>query len=115
MCVLTEVGEEAAAEAQPAPPYEGSGEDKTAVPRPELDPRRPAEYEPAWERKEGIGRTLSGTDALLLFNSIGLTVTSLESAVRRLKKDTFCTIFQKRILSLRPIFEPQGFRRAPSS
>lgn len=79
MCVLTQVGEEAA---EGQPPYEGSGEDKTAVPRPELDLRRPAEYEPAWERKEGIGRTLSGTD--VLFNSIGLAVTTLASAVRRL-------------------------------
>lgn len=80
MCVLTEVGEEAAAEAQP--PYEGSGEDKTAVPRPELDPRRPAEYEPTRERSEGIGRTLSGTD--FLFHSLRLTDTKLESAVRSL-------------------------------
>lgn len=78
MCVLTEVGEEAAAEGPPAPPYEGSGEDQTAVPRPELDPRRPAEYEPAWERKEGIGRTLSGTDVLALFHRIRLTGTKLE-------------------------------------
>ncbi|XP_029700969.1 SH2 domain-containing adapter protein E-like [Takifugu rubripes] len=59
VCVLAEVGEEAAAEGQPAPPYQGSCEDKTVVPRPELDPHRPAEYEPTWERKEAIGRTLS--------------------------------------------------------
>lgn len=88
MCVLTEVGEEAAADGQPAPPYEGSGEDKTAGPRPEPDQRRPAEHEPAWERKEGVSRTLSGTDVLSLNHR--LTGPELESAVRRLhdtKKD----------------------------
>lgn len=68
MCVLTEVGEDAAEEGQPATPqtYEGNGEkDKTAVPRPEPEPRPPAEYELAWDwKKEGVCRTLSGTDPL---------------------------------------------------
>lgn len=68
VCVLAEVGEEAAAaEGHSAPPqaYERNGEkDKMAVQRPELDPRPPAEHEVARERKEGLGRTLSGTDAV---------------------------------------------------
>lgn len=44
-------------------PCEGSGDsDKTAVTRPELDPRPSTEYELPWEwKKEHIVRTLSGT------------------------------------------------------
>lgn len=69
MCVLMEAGEGTAEEGQPAAlqiydvPYEGSGDsDKTAVTRPELDPRPSTEYELPWEwKKEHIVRTLSGT------------------------------------------------------
>lgn len=43
-------------------PYEGSGDsEKTAVTRPELDPRPSTEYELPWEwKKEHIVKTLSG-------------------------------------------------------
>ncbi|XP_076609938.1 SH2 domain-containing adapter protein E-like [Chaetodon auriga] len=67
VCVLMEAGEGTVEEGQPAPlqiydvPYEGSGDsDKTAVTRPELDPRPSTEYELPWEwKKEHIVRTLS--------------------------------------------------------
>ncbi|XP_041811580.1 SH2 domain-containing adapter protein E-like [Chelmon rostratus] len=67
VCVLMEAGEGTAEEGQPAAlqiydvPYEGSGDsDKTAVTRPELDPRPSTEYELPWEwKKEHIVRTLS--------------------------------------------------------
>ncbi|CAJ1083331.1 SH2 domain-containing adapter protein E-like [Xyrichtys novacula] len=67
VCVLTELGEGMTEEGQPAPlqiyddPYEGGSDgDKTAVTRPELDSRPPAEYELPWEwKKEHIVRTLS--------------------------------------------------------
>lgn len=67
VCVLMEGSDGTVEEAQPAPlqiydvPYEGSGDgDKTAVTRPELDPRPPTEYELPWEwKKEHIVRTLS--------------------------------------------------------
>ncbi|XP_059206645.1 SH2 domain-containing adapter protein E-like [Centropristis striata] len=67
VCVLMEAGEGAVEEGQPAPvqiydvPYEGSADvEKTAVTRPELDPRPSTEYELPWEwKKEHIVRTLS--------------------------------------------------------
>ncbi|XP_070777354.1 SH2 domain-containing adapter protein E-like [Enoplosus armatus] len=67
VCVLMEASEGPVEEGQSVPlqiydvPYEGSGDgDMTAVTRPELDPRPPAEYELPWEwKKEHIVRTLS--------------------------------------------------------
>lgn len=60
VCVLTEVGEEAAEEVQPVGP-----QSDTEKARPEADPRPPAEYELAWEwKKERIVRTVSGTELL---------------------------------------------------
>ncbi|XP_078123576.1 SH2 domain-containing adapter protein E-like [Sander vitreus] len=67
VCGLMEASEGMGEEGQPVPlqiydvPYEGSGEGaKTAVTRPELDPRPSTEYELPWEwKKEHIVRTLS--------------------------------------------------------
>lgn len=73
MCVLMEAVEGTVEEGQPVPlqiydvPYEGNGDsDKTAVTRPELDPRPSTEYELPWEwKKEHIVKTLSGIRHLL--------------------------------------------------
>ncbi|XP_035537513.1 SH2 domain-containing adapter protein E-like [Morone saxatilis] len=67
VCVLMEAGEGTVEEGQPVPlqiydvPYEESAEnDRTAITRPELDPRPSTEYELPWEwKKEHIVRTLS--------------------------------------------------------
>ncbi|XP_029299727.1 SH2 domain-containing adapter protein E-like [Cottoperca gobio] len=67
VCVLMEASEGMVEEGQPVPlqiydvPYEGNGDgDKTAVTRPELDPRPSTEYELPWEwKKEHIVKTLS--------------------------------------------------------
>ncbi|XP_022603028.1 SH2 domain-containing adapter protein E [Seriola dumerili] len=67
VCVVMEGSEGVVEEGQSAPlqiydvPYEGSGDgDKTAVTRPELDPRPSTEYELPWEwKKEHIVKTLS--------------------------------------------------------
>lgn len=65
--MLVEAGEGTMEEGPPMQiydiPYEGNGDsDKTAVTRPELDPRPSSEYELPWEwKKEHIVRTLSGT------------------------------------------------------
>ncbi|KAK5854895.1 hypothetical protein PBY51_005047 [Eleginops maclovinus] len=66
-CVLIEVSEGTVEEGQPVPlqiydvPYEGAGDgEKTAVTRPEIDPRPSAEYELPWEwKKEQTVKTLS--------------------------------------------------------
>ncbi|XP_070703121.1 SH2 domain-containing adapter protein E-like [Pempheris klunzingeri] len=67
VCVLMEAGEGTVEESQPVSlqiydvPYEGNSDsDKTAVTRPELDPRPSTEYELPWEwKKEHIVKTLS--------------------------------------------------------
>lgn len=81
-----EASEGTVEEGQPAPlqiydvPFEGRGDgDKTAVTRPELDPRPSTEYELPWEwKKEHIVRTLSGT------SDVGyITYWRTSSALRR--------------------------------
>lgn len=89
VCVLMEGSDGTVEDSQAAPlqiynvPYEAGGDcDRTAVSRPELDPRPSTEYELPWEwKKEHIVKTLSGTP------DEGFTMASVPSGLHTAEKN----------------------------